>query len=60
MVATGHAAYTGLKVRLAERFRALLGGLQNGGRIARELIETRCQRGADIARKMRFPEVPSV
>ena len=29
---------------------------QNGGEIARELIETRCHRGAEIARKMRFSE----
>ena len=29
---------------------------QNGGEISTELIQTRCQRGADIARKMRFSE----
>ena len=49
-------AHTGLKAGLAERFRALLNIFQNGGEIARELIETRCHRGADIARKMRFSE----
>ncbi len=49
-------SHTGLKAGLAERFRAIINIFQNGGEIARELIETRCHRGADIARKMRFPE----
>lgn len=49
-------AHTGLQAGLTERFRALINIFQNGGTIARELIETRCQRGADIARKMRFSE----
>jgi HD-GYP domain-containing protein (c-di-GMP phosphodiesterase class II) len=48
--------HTGLKAGLAERFRAMLNIFQNGGEIARELIETRCQQGAEIARKMRFSE----
>jgi HD-GYP domain-containing protein (c-di-GMP phosphodiesterase class II) len=46
--------HTGLKAGLAERFRALINVAQNSGQIARELIEARCTRGADIARKMRF------
>jgi HD-GYP domain-containing protein (c-di-GMP phosphodiesterase class II) len=49
-------AHTGLQAGLAERFRALINIFQNGGEIVRELIETRCQRGAEIARKMRFSE----
>ncbi len=49
-------AHTGLQAGLTERFRALIHIFQNGGKIARELIETRCHRGADIARKMRFSE----
>ena len=49
-------AHTGLKAGLAERFRAIVNIFQNGGEIARELIETRCHRGADIARKMRFAQ----
>lgn len=49
-------ANTGMKAGLAGRFRSLLQIAINGGEIARELIETRCQRGADIARQMRFPE----
>jgi putative nucleotidyltransferase with HDIG domain len=48
--------HTGLKAGLAERFRAIFNILRNGGSISRELIETRCQRGADIALKMRFSE----
>jgi putative nucleotidyltransferase with HDIG domain len=49
-------SHTGLKSGLAERFRAIINIFQNGGEISRELIETRCQRGADIALKMRFSE----
>jgi putative nucleotidyltransferase with HDIG domain len=49
-------SHTGLKAGLAERFRVIINIFQNGGEISRELIETRCHRGADIARKMRFSE----
>src|SRR3954447_11957070 len=49
-------SHTGMKSDLAERFRAIINILQNGGEIADELIETRCQRGAQIARMMRFSE----
>ncbi len=48
--------HTGLKAGLAERFRSVLHIMQNGGQISRELIETRCQRGAEIARMMHFSE----
>lgn len=51
-------SHTGLKAGLADRLRAIVNILQNGGTIAHEMIETRCQRGADIARQLRFP--PSV
>ncbi len=47
-------AKTGLKSGLSERINALVHILQNGGQISREMIETRCQRGAAIAAKMRF------
>lgn len=47
---------TGLGAGLSERLRATVNILQNGGKISRELIETRCHRGADIAAKMRFSE----
>ena len=48
--------HTGLKAGMAERFRAILNIMQNGGQISRELIETRCHRGADIARKLHFSD----
>ncbi|KRB62082.1 metal-dependent phosphohydrolase [Rhizobium sp. Root708] len=48
--------HTGMQARLAERFRGILNILQNGGTFATELIQTRCQRGAEIARQMRFSE----
>lgn len=49
-------AHTGMKAGLAERFRAIIDIARNGGEFQRELIETRCQRGAEIARQMRFSE----
>jgi HD-GYP domain-containing protein (c-di-GMP phosphodiesterase class II) len=49
-------SHTGAHAGLAERFRSIVNILQNGGQIAHELIETRCQRGADIARQMRFSD----
>jgi putative nucleotidyltransferase with HDIG domain len=47
---------TGMKAKLAERFRALLNIAMNGGAIANELFHSRCQTGAEIVRQMRFPE----
>ncbi|KQW29036.1 metal-dependent phosphohydrolase [Rhizobium sp. Root274] len=49
-------SHTGMEAGLAERFRGLLNILKNGGEFASSLIQTRCQRGADIARQMRFSE----
>lgn len=46
--------HTGLNASLAERFRSLLTILRSGDQLAQELIQTRCQRGADIARQLRF------
>jgi HD-GYP domain-containing protein (c-di-GMP phosphodiesterase class II) len=48
-------SHTGLKVGLADRLKAILNIVQNGGEIADEMIETRCQRGAAIAAQLRFP-----
>ena len=48
--------HTGVKAGLAERFRAIAHAVQNGGDIHRELTETRCSRGAQIARQLRFSE----
>ncbi|MCY0093157.1 HD-GYP domain-containing protein [Hoeflea ulvae] len=49
-------ARTGLESGLSERIRALINVVQKGTRIARELMETRCHRGADIAARMRFSQ----
>jgi HD-GYP domain-containing protein (c-di-GMP phosphodiesterase class II) len=47
--------HTGLKAGLAERFRGVMTILRDGPAIAQDLIATRCQRGAEIARLLRFP-----
>ncbi|KEA65167.1 Response regulator [Marinobacterium lacunae] len=48
--------HTGLSAGVAERFRTLLTIIRNGEELATELIQTRCERGAAIARQLRFPE----
>ncbi|MBS0346194.1 MAG: HD domain-containing protein [Proteobacteria bacterium] len=48
--------HTGLGAGLAARVKALAHIFQNGDDIAQELIQTRCTRGADIARQLRFSE----
>ncbi len=48
--------HTGLQAGLAERFRSVLHIFKDGSEIAQELIQTRCQRGAEIARLLRFSE----
>ncbi|SNS50721.1 HD domain-containing protein [Noviherbaspirillum humi] len=48
--------HTGLKAGTAERFRSVLNIMRNGTEIAHDLIVTRCQRGADIARLLRFSD----
>jgi len=48
--------HTGLKAGLAERFRSVLHIFKDGPELSRELIQTRCQRGAEIARLLRFSE----
>jgi HD-GYP domain-containing protein (c-di-GMP phosphodiesterase class II) len=47
--------HAGLNAPLAERYRTVLTILRDGPKIAQELITTRCQRGAEIARLLRFP-----
>lgn len=49
-------ANTARQSGLVERLRTMIHVARNGGEIARELIDTRCHRGADIARSMRFSE----
>jgi HD-GYP domain-containing protein (c-di-GMP phosphodiesterase class II) len=47
-------SHTGLKASLAGRLRSVANILRNGPQITDELIKTRCTRGADIARQLRF------
>ena len=49
-------SHTGLQSGMAERFRAVVNIMKNGGEISKELIEARCHRGADIARMMGFSD----
>ncbi|WP_338609750.1 HD domain-containing phosphohydrolase [Pelagibacterium nitratireducens] len=49
-------SHTGAEAGLAERFRSVVNIMRNGGEIVTNLIETRCQRGAEIARQMRFSD----
>ena len=48
--------HTGLGVGLLERFKIILGSIQTREDCAQELTLTRCQRGASIARRLRFDE----
>ncbi len=48
--------HTGLQAGLADRFSKLLKVVRHGDEMAQELIQTRCQRGAEIARQLRFNE----
>jgi HD-GYP domain-containing protein (c-di-GMP phosphodiesterase class II) len=48
--------HTGMTVGFSERLRGILNIMRNGPQYAQELIQTRCQRGADIARQLRFPD----
>lgn len=52
-------AKTGQGENIARRSKAILNILKNGPDLARSLIETRCTRGAEIARLLRFPEAVS-
>ncbi len=48
--------HTGVRGHLAERFKRLLHLARHGERLATELIQTRCERGAQIARQLGFSE----
>lgn len=52
-------SHTGIDRGLAERLRAILNIMQNGGEIVDDLIRTRCHRGAEIAARLRFPQAVS-
>lgn len=47
-------AHTGLKAPLAERFKRVLRLARQGERLATELVQTRCERGAKIAKQLAF------
>jgi HD-GYP domain-containing protein (c-di-GMP phosphodiesterase class II) len=47
---------TGPAAGLMDRLKTLGRILKDGDEISQELIQTRCTRGADIARQLRFPE----
>jgi HD-GYP domain-containing protein (c-di-GMP phosphodiesterase class II) len=47
---------TGPHAGWRRRVGAILNIMRNGDAVAQELIQTRCSRGADIARQLRFPE----
>ncbi len=49
-------SHTGTNAGFAGRVSALIHALTSAGAITAELVESRCYRGADIARKMRFSE----
>ncbi|WP_157669925.1 HD-GYP domain-containing protein [Chitinibacter sp. GC72] len=48
--------HTGRNESWTKRLTAILNIMRNGDTIANELIQTRCDRGARIARQLRFPE----
>ncbi|HEX2876637.1 MAG TPA: HD-GYP domain-containing protein [Polyangiaceae bacterium] len=48
--------HTALGAGLWQRFKVLLSSLRTKEAVAQELIVTRCQRGASIARRLRFDE----
>ncbi len=48
--------HTGTAAGVVSRFKALADIFAHGDEIAQELIQTRCTRGADIARRLRFDE----
>lgn len=49
-------SHTGSNAPLKARVKTIANILRNGPEIARDLIQTRCERGAAIARRLRFSE----
>ncbi|MDR3429755.1 MULTISPECIES: HD-GYP domain-containing protein [Silvimonas] len=47
-------SHTGKNARWSARLQAILNVLKNGGEMSQELIQTRCDRGASIAKRLRF------
>lgn len=52
--------HTGSSAGIISRFKAIADIFAHGDEIAQELIHTRCTRGADIARRLRFSESVAV
>lgn len=48
--------HTGVRGQLADRLKRLLHLARHGHELATELVQTRCERGADIARRLGFGE----
>jgi HD-GYP domain-containing protein (c-di-GMP phosphodiesterase class II) len=48
--------HTGAKKGLADRLKQTLSVIRHGNQWSKELMTTRCERGADIARQLRFSE----
>jgi HD-GYP domain-containing protein (c-di-GMP phosphodiesterase class II) len=48
--------HTGLGAGLLDKFKVLLSSMRTREEVAQELTSTRCQRGASIARRLRFHE----
>jgi HD-GYP domain-containing protein (c-di-GMP phosphodiesterase class II) len=48
--------HTGLGAGLLERFKVILNSIRTAEQAAQELVVTRCQRGAAIARRLRFDD----
>lgn len=49
-------SHAGVQAPLAARMCSIFSVITGGEQLACELVSTRCQRGADIARLLRFPE----
>ncbi len=50
------ASHAGADASIVNRFRTVVDLLRNGQGYVREMLDTRCHRGADIARQMHFSE----
>ena len=48
--------HTGVQGGLADKFKSIFSVMKHGEEWAKELMQTRCERGADIARQLRFSE----
>lgn len=49
-------SHTGAEAGFVDRVQSLMNIARNGGEIARDLIAVRCERGADIAHRLRFSD----